>query len=110
MTTQQTIERKLTTEFSPSYLEVINESGNHNVPKGSESHFLVKLVSQRFTGLPLLARHRLVNAVLADELAGAVHALTMRLYTAQEWQQSGGETLASPPCLGGSAQEQGAGK
>ncbi|MGI9323235.1 MAG: BolA family protein [Pseudomonadales bacterium] len=39
----------------------MNESGNHNVPPGSESHFKLVLVSSEFDGKPLVQRHRLVN-------------------------------------------------
>ena len=63
------------------HLEVINESGNHNVAPGSESHFKVVLVAAEFEGQRLLARHRRVNGVLADELADSVHALALHTYT-----------------------------
>ena len=46
MTIQQIIEDKLTRVLVPDHLEVINESGNHNVPQGSESHFKVTLVAK----------------------------------------------------------------
>ncbi len=68
-------------------LEVINESHMHRVEPGSESHFKVVIVSEQFAGQRLLARHRQVNAVLADELAGAIHALALHTYTTSEWQE-----------------------
>ena len=70
----------------PSHLEVINESYMHRVAPGSESHFKVVVVSQAFEGQRLLGRHRQVNGVLADELAGAIHALALHTYTESEWQ------------------------
>ena len=69
MTTQQIIEEKLVGGFDLQHLQVINESGQHNVPDGSESHFKVVLVAEAFEGTRLIARHRLVNETLADELA-----------------------------------------
>ncbi len=87
MTIQQLIEAKLTAALSPSVLEVINESHMHRVEPGSESHFKVVIVSEHFSGQRLLARHRQVNSVLADELAGAVHALALHTYTETEWQE-----------------------
>ena len=48
MTMQSTIQEKLSAAFQPLNLEVINESDNHNVPPGSESHFKVVLVSKAF--------------------------------------------------------------
>ena len=66
------VRHKLTEAFAPQHLEVINESSGHNVPAGSESHFKVVVVSERFAGQAPLERHRLVNTALADELAGCV--------------------------------------
>lgn len=102
-TVQQTLETKLAERFDPAHLEVRNESAGHNVPAGSETHFKVVLVAAAFAGKPLLARHRLVNQTLADELAGPVHALALHTYTAEEWRQRFGEAPMSPPCLGGKA-------
>ena len=99
MTIQQLIEAKLTAALSPSVLEVINESHMHRVEPGSESHFKVVIVSEQFAGQRLLARHRQVNAVLADELAGAVHALALHTYTETEWQEKG-HAPRTPSCVG----------
>jgi BolA family transcriptional regulator, general stress-responsive regulator len=102
MTVQSTIEAKLTEALSPLHLEVINESASHSVPAGSESHFKVVLVATEFEGQRLLARHRRVNTVLADELATAIHALALHTYTEAEWHERFGAAPMSPPCLGGS--------
>ena len=101
MTVQATIEQKLAADFAPLHLEVINESDNHNVPAGSESHFKVVVVSPAFTDKNLLARHRLINATLAEELNGIIHALAIHTYTEQEWQEESNGAPMSPPCLGG---------
>lgn len=101
MQTQQTIEQKLGSRFEPLHLEVENESHMHNVPEGSESHFRVVLVSEQFEGKPLVQRHRAVNAALAKELQGGVHALALHTMTPEEWFAKGGEAPESPPCLGG---------
>ncbi|BCM76780.1 BolA family transcriptional regulator [Aeromonas caviae] len=85
MSMQQQIEAKLAAALSPSHLEVINESYMHRVSPGSESHFKVVVVSQAFEGQRLLGRHRQVNAVLAEELAGVIHALALHTYTQAEW-------------------------
>ena len=57
----EAIEAKLSDYFEPAHLEVINESYMHNVPEGSESHFKVIIVSEKFTGQRLIGRHRQVN-------------------------------------------------
>jgi BolA family transcriptional regulator, general stress-responsive regulator len=105
MPVQNRIEQRLAQRFDPAHLEVINESGNHNVPPGSESHFKVVLVAEAFAELRPVARHRLVNQALAEELAGPVHALAIHTYTADEWRQRFGQAPMSPPCLGGGAQD-----
>ncbi len=101
MSVQEIIEQKIADDLSPSGLEVINESHMHNVPAGSESHFKVVVISDEFEGQRLIVRHQRINAILASELAGPVHALAMQTLTIEEWKQKGGQTLPSPACLGG---------
>ncbi len=103
--TEEIINEKLGERFEPQHLAVDNESGSHNVPPGSETHFRVVLVSDRFDGQRLLARHQAVNEVLAEELAGGVHALALHTYTPGEWRDRFGDAPMSPPCLGGKARE-----
>ncbi len=105
MNVQQTIEQKVNEQVSPVHLEVLNESYKHNVPPGSESHFKVTVVSKEFEGKGLVARHRLLNDTLAEELAGPVHALSLHTLTPEEWAEKGGEVPETPPCLGGSKQQ-----
>jgi len=101
MSIQTIIEDKLASALDCRHLEVINESGNHNVPPGSESHFKLVLVTPEFEDLSLLSRHRRVNEILQDELAGPVHALAIHAYTLEEWRQRQGDAPLSPPCRGG---------
>ena len=105
MTVQQSIETKIAAALAPSHLEVINESHMHSVPPGSESHFRVVVVSDRFEGLPLVRRHQTVNQVLEQEFEDGLHALSMQTLTGAEWRHRGGETRASPACHGGSKAE-----
>ncbi len=101
MSVQTEIEQKLQLIFTPSFLEVLNESNNHNVPPGSESHFKVVLVSDEFDGKTLVARHRLINQALRDELQTKIHALALHTFTSSEWQEKQAMAPESPPCLGG---------
>ncbi|WP_047049896.1 BolA family protein [Vibrio mexicanus] len=97
---QSVIETKLSEAFAPEHLEVLNESYMHNVPEGSESHFKVVIVSDEFESKRLIARHRAVNQVLAEELANHIHALSIHTYTKSEWAESG-NAPDSPMCMGG---------
>jgi BolA protein len=100
-TVQAAVQLKLQGLF-PVHLDVINESHMHNVPEGAESHFNVTVVSEQFQGKMLVARHRMVNQVLAEELSGKIHALALHTFTPDEWFEKSGQSQASPACLGGS--------
>ncbi len=136
---QQKIYSKLHDKFQPKHLgrfallllpdknlilvlivakEVINESYMHSVPRGSETHFKVVVVSDMFKGQsvsyhissaqlmkPLLDRHRNVNNVLGDEFKAGLHALSIQAKTLEQWEQSGQKVEPSPACLGGMKHE-----
>lgn len=86
MMIREQIEEKLRAAFQPVFLEVVDESYRHNVPAGSESHFKVVLVSDRFTGERFLNRHRMIYSTLTAELSTTVHALALHTYTTKEWE------------------------
>ena len=76
------IREKLSAEFSPSRLDVVDDSEKHQGHAGhrpgGESHFTVVIESRAFEGVGRVERQRRVNRVLAEELAGPVHALSIR--------------------------------
>ena len=82
------ISRKLHDGLAPDGLEVRDDSARHagheGARDGGESHFEVRVVSAAFEGLSRLERQRLVNTLLAEELAGPVHALSLKLLTPAE--------------------------
>ena len=88
-------------EMSPLYLEVVNESFMHAVPKDSETHFKVVVVSDEFEGLRLVNRHKMIYGLLSEQLAGPVHALALHTFTAKEWGQEKQKSPKSPQCRGG---------
>jgi BolA protein len=75
----------LTEQLQPTHLEVINESPMHQVPEGAESHFKIVAVSNAFKEASLVQRHRKVYEILT-EVVPLIHALSMHLYTVEEWQ------------------------
>ncbi|XP_051901625.1 bolA-like protein 1 [Pristis pectinata] len=101
---------KLESSLAPAHLEVVNESHQHAVPAGSETHFKVVVVSEHFEGLSLIQRHRLVHEAVREEMAAQVHALSIHARTPRQWADD--PTVdRSPPCLGGSKHDRhGAGK
>jgi BolA family transcriptional regulator, general stress-responsive regulator len=79
---------KLMIALKPTRLDVINESEMHAGHRGSpgtgESHFRVLIVSDAFTGKSRVDRHRMVNAVLGDDVGGRIHALALNTYAPGE--------------------------
>lgn len=100
-TRQQRIQNLLQQRLAPTILEVHNESANHHVPKGSETHFKVMLVSIHFQDLSRVARQRLLHQVLKEELQNGLHALTAELKTPAEWETGTQRTRPSPHCKDG---------
>ena len=100
MAVSEQIKAKLEEALAPRHLEVINESHMHNVPANSETHFKVVVASEAFSGRRAVARHQMIYQLLAEELAGPVHALALHTYDLDEWPEA--TASESPPCLGGS--------
>jgi len=78
----EAIHDKLNTAFAPSRLEIEDDSGRHaghaGAHAGGESHFNVLIESAAFAGKPRVLRQRMVYQALAAELAGPVHALSVK--------------------------------
>ncbi|MFI3247072.1 MAG: BolA/IbaG family iron-sulfur metabolism protein [Ferrimonas sp.] len=98
MSLQQIITAKVTAALAPSHLEVINESHMHRGP-ATDSHYKLIVVSDQFEDQRLLARHRVINGLLAAELASELHALALHTYTPSEWAEQG-SAPRTPSCLG----------
>ncbi len=89
MSRQSRMETTLAEAFSPERLEVVNEShlhaGHHHLEDGheavfdgsGETHFRVRIVAPAFAGMSRIQRHQAVNAALAGELKGGLHALAI---------------------------------
>ena len=81
-TVKHTITNKLREAFAPESLDVTDEShlheGHAGHRPGGETHFRVYIVSTAFKGKSRIERHRMINALLAAELAGSVHALAIK--------------------------------
>jgi BolA protein len=89
LSTKLRIEEKLKAALAPERFEVLDESHLHaghthhdsdhhaKFDGSGETHFRVRVVSDRFAGMGRVERHRTVNELLADELAANVHALAI---------------------------------
>jgi BolA protein len=76
------IQQKLTEAFSPTRLEIEDESSRHaghaGARPGGESHFNVLIEAEAFAGAPKVARQRMIYRALSAEMAGPVHALSLK--------------------------------
>ncbi len=88
MSIEQQMRLKLIEALEPIRLDLINESELHAGHRGSpgtgNSHFRLLVVAEKFEGLSRLARHRLINEILADELSGQIHALAIQAHAPGE--------------------------
>lgn len=84
---------KLTSALAPERLELEDDSARHaghhhdggmDARPGGESHFNLLIVSAAFAGQSPVQRQRTINALLREELAGPVHALSIRALTPDE--------------------------
>lgn len=82
MSLRASIESKLTDAFHPERLVVIDESAQHaghqpDITGTGETHMRVRIVAERFSGMPRLARHRAITDLLKPELDAGLHALAI---------------------------------
>lgn len=86
--TADLIAKKLTEALVPESLKVVDESHQHEGHAGhrpgGETHYRVYIVAQAFAGKSRVERHRMVNAILAEELKGSVHALAIHAQAPDE--------------------------
>ena len=97
---EEELYEKLTSSLQPAVLQIVNESYKHNVPVGSESHFKVFIVCDKFEGLLPLHRHRLVNKAVAETIT-KIHAFSVETRSPLEYANDQSIT-DTPNCLGGS--------
>lgn len=81
--TVESLGAKLTAAFAPAHLEVIDESEQHRGHggwrEGGGTHFKVVMRAEALKGMTRVERSRAVHGVLAEDLAGSVHALALEL-------------------------------
>jgi BolA protein len=75
-------------ELAATHVEIQDDSAEHVGHAGASAggHYTVLVVSPAFEGQDPLARHRVVYAVVGDLAARRIHALSLRLYTPEEWR------------------------
>ena len=84
------IENLILKIFKPEFLSVIDVSEQHrghkNFKEGIESHFEIIIVSEKFTNLSRIKRHRMVNRILKEEFLSDLHSVVLKTYTLEEFK------------------------
>src|SRR5262245_45777844 len=91
------IRLRLEKALAPQRLDIVDESAAHAGHPGAirgGGHYRVYLVSDRFAGLPRVARHRLVYDAVEDLMQRDIHALALTLVTAAEASGTGSQTIS----------------
>ncbi len=80
------IRQRLVDALHPESLSIEDDSAQHigHASAGGGGHFTVTIVSNKFNGLNLIKRHRIVYAAVADMMNSEIHALSMKTYTPEE--------------------------
>ena len=77
MVTPESIQKNIEQGMTTSYLKVV----------GDGQHFDAVIVSEEFAGLSRIQRQQRVNKTLGDRMTTDIHALSMKTYTPEEWQE-----------------------
>ncbi len=93
MSTEQHIQKQIAQELSIEHIQIYDKSASHkNHPEAQKNgggHYTLILVSSDFKGLSLIQRQRKIHQILEEDLkrGSSIHALSMKLYTTEEWQK-----------------------
>ena len=87
---KNTIENLILKNYKPKFFSVIDVSeqhrGHQNFREGVESHFEIIIVSEKFTNLSRIERHRMVNRTLKEEFLSDLHSVVLKTYTSEEYK------------------------
>ena len=83
----QQIEAKLRATLEPESLDIIDDShkhAGHAGSKGGAGHFDLTIVSEKFSGMNTVGRHRLIYDALSDMMPAEIHALSIKAFSPEE--------------------------
>ncbi len=93
MDTITTIKTTLAEKIGATIIEIEDRSDLHKHHEGRKTapvgsgHYDAIIVSENFTGKTMMQQHRMVYAALADQMQTTIHALALKTYTPEQWQQ-----------------------
>ena len=92
------IRKILFNNLHPSYINIDNESYKHDIADVQETHIKIIIVSDEFILLSRINRHKQVNNLLISEFQSGMHALSLHLYTQEEWSNLPNKNIETPAC------------
>lgn len=81
MLSAQQLETYITQSLACAYIKVLGDDG---------THFEAVIVSPEFSGKNMVQQHQLVYAALGDRMRAEIHALSMKTYTPEKWNELNG--------------------
>ena len=78
--TKEDIFKRLSKKIKNSTIEIYDNTGDSN-------HFSILIISDMFNKLSLINRHKIIYNLFKDELTKEIHALQIKAFTPQEWNQ-----------------------
>ncbi len=86
------IEKRLIENFEPINLEIINDSNSHSVKEGSETHFRIYIVSEKFKNKTKVQAHQEIYKLFTDQMGdkhlNKLHAISIFSYTPEEYEKN----------------------
>ena len=80
--------------MTPEKIKAMIETGSEGAEAqvdGDGRHFNARVVSDKFAGLTMIKQHKLVYAALGDNMESAIHALSIKTYTPEQWAKVSGQ-------------------
>ena len=74
------IKQRLNSYFINDKVEVFDS-------RGTGDHFSIVVISNKFDGISLIDRHRMIYSIFEDKIVTEIHALQIQTYTLQEWKR-----------------------
>tara|TARA_B100000427_G_C15232157_1_gene473866 strand:+ start:145 stop:399 length:255 start_codon:yes stop_codon:yes gene_type:complete len=74
------IKQRLNAYFLDDKVEVFDS-------RGTGDHFSIIVISDKFTNISLVNRHRMIYTLFEDKIVTEIHAMQIQTYTLDEWKQ-----------------------
>jgi BolA protein len=93
MDTIATIKSTLQEKIGATIIEITDRSEQHKhhqermKASAGSGHYDAVIVAESFAGKTMMQQHRMVYEALADQMQTTIHALALKTYTLEQWQQ-----------------------